>query len=221
MNLKPILWGALVSPYVRKAYVAMTEKAIDFQVNEILPIALLNALKMDIPEDFTECSPLGRIPALQDNENKVADSAVIVAYLEKQYPNHKSLYPTDPGHYATALWFENYADHVFSQVVYQKIFLEAFVKPKVLKIEVNLEKVNKALNEELPPMLQFLENLLKGKTWLAGNDFSIADIAIATHFVSLKLVGYHMDEAQYPYLSAYIKKILARKSFQQAIAALN
>lgn len=221
MNLKPILWGALVSPYVRKAYVAMTEKAIDFQVNEILPIALLNALSLEIPENFKDCSPLGRIPALQDNENTLADSAVIIAYLEKRYPELKSLYPANPGDYATALWFENYADHVFSQVVYQRIFLEAFVKPKVLKMEIDLEKVNKALNEELPPMLQFLENSLEKKTWLAGNDFSIADISIATHFVSLKLVGHQIDEAQYPHLYAYIEKILARKSFQQAITALN
>lgn len=221
MQKQTILWGALVSPYVRKAYVVMTEKSIDFQVNQILPIALLNALKQEIPENFKDCSPLGRIPALQDNKNTVADSAVIVAYLEKQYPELKSLYPADPGDYAKALWFENYADHVFSQVVYQRIFLEAFVKPKVLDMEMDLNKVNKTLNEELPPMLQFLETSLEDKAWLAGNDFSIADIAIATHFVSLKLVGYHIDALQYPHLYAYIQKVLARKSFQQAISMLN
>lgn len=221
MNLKPILWGTLVSPYVRKAYVAMTEKSIDFQINEILPTILLNALNLETPTHFRDCSPLGRIPALQDNGNNIADSAVIVAYLEKQYPELKSLYPSDPAEYATALWFENYADHVLSQVIYEKIFLEAFVKPKVLNMEIDLQKVNKALTEDLPPMLQFLENALNEKEWLAGSNFSIADIAISTHFVSLKLINQPLSETRYPRLYAYIEKILARDSFQKAITGIN
>ena len=61
-----------------------------------------------------EVSPLGRVPALKNDTDHIADSAVIAAYLEKKFPDTTPLYPDDPAMYAKALWFENFADHVLS-----------------------------------------------------------------------------------------------------------
>jgi glutathione S-transferase len=214
-----ILWGASVSPYVRKVQVIMLEKGLDYELKQTLPVVLLNALGQEVPDAFAKSSLLGRIPALQDGEDKVADSAVIGAYLEKKYPKSPALYPSHPANYARALWFENYADHVFSTVVYDKIFFEDFVKPHVLQITSDKVKVEKAMSEELPPLLSFLENQLQGKDWLVGNEFTIADIAVVTHFVSLQLVGYQLHAEKYPHLAAYVNKVLQKTSFQQVLSA--
>lgn len=208
------VYGVGVSPYVRKVRVVLNEKQLPYTHKEILPTVLLNALQQPIPEDFKQASPLGKIPAYREGDWTVSDSAVITQYLDQKYPEHK-LYPTDPREYASALWFEKYGDDVLTNVIHTKIFMERVVKPQVLKQETNEETVQKALKDELPPLLDYLESQLQDRQWLAGNNFSIADIAIATHFVSLNLAGEKLNEQRWPKLAAYIKRVLERPSFKQ------
>jgi glutathione S-transferase len=53
------------------------------------------------------------------------------------------------------------------------------------------------------------------RIWLVGNEFSIADIAIATHFVSLRQIGYEVDPSKWPHLSKYLNKVFSRNSFRK------
>lgn len=201
-------------PYVRRVRVALNEKQLPYTYKEILPAALRNKLQQPLPEDFKQASPLGKIPAYREGDWAITDSAVITQYLDKKYPEHK-LYPTDPREYAQALWFEKYGDEVLTSVIHTKIFVERFVKPQVRNEKANEELVQKALTEELPPLLDYLESQLQNKQWLAGNNFSIADIAVVTHFISLDLAGEKFNEQRWPKLAAYIKRVLERPSFKQ------
>jgi glutathione S-transferase len=54
--------------------------------------------------EYRKLSPLGRIPAFQDDKTTLADSSVICAYVERTNPQ-PALYPTDAVAYAQALWF--------------------------------------------------------------------------------------------------------------------
>ena len=209
------VYGVGVSPYVRKVRVVLNEKKLPYTHKEVLPTKLLNALKQPIPQDFQQASPLGKIPAYREGDWTIADSAVIAQYLEHNYPEHK-LYPSDPREYARALWFEKYGDEVLAGVIHAKIFMERFVKPQVLKQATDEETVQAALKNELPPLLDYLESQLQDKQWLVGNSFSIADIAIATHFVSLQLIGEKLNDQRWPKLAAYITRVLERPSFKQA-----
>jgi glutathione S-transferase len=50
-----------------------------------------------------------------------------------------------------------------------------------------------------------------------GDAFSIADIAVATQFVNLRLAGGSVDTARWPKLAAYALRIQARPSFAACI----
>lgn len=214
----PIVWGVKESPYVRKVIVLLEEKKVTYQLNEVLPVSLLTALDKPIPEGFSKASPLGKIPALQDGAVAVADSAVIAAYLEKKYPE-VNLYPKALGAYAKALWFEKYADTVMSDVIHEKIFVEKVIKPLLLQAATDGVKVQQAVDRQLPPILDYLEQALAEERtgMLVGNALTIADIAVANHFVSLKMAGIAIDEKQWPLLSQYIDRVLALPSFQKAL----
>jgi glutathione S-transferase len=210
----PILWGASVSPYVRKVRMVLAEKEIDYQHKQTLPVLLLQATGQEIPKEFAAISPMGKIPAFEDNGLNISDSSVICAYLEQRYPNAKALYPAQARPYAQALWFERYAEDGMAKVSYTKIFFELFVKPNVLKQEADQKIVDKAKNEELPPILDFLEKSLNGNDYLVGNTFSIADISIVTQFIALEFAGYQVDEAKWPQLAGLIKRVKERKVIQ-------
>ena len=72
------LYGAPLSPFVRKVRLCLLEKALDYQLEIITPFGQ--------PAWYRELNPLGRIPALRDGDFTLADSSVICQYLEERYP---------------------------------------------------------------------------------------------------------------------------------------
>jgi len=208
-----ILWGVSISPYVRKVMVALAEKNLAYEQRETLPKALLKAIGESISPEFNTASPLGKIPAISIGNYSIADSAVIAGYLDRKFSTGNKLYPDNAESYALALWFEHFSDTTLTTVSYQKIFLEKVVKPKVLGHQPNLELVNQAINKELPPLLDYLNQEIANREWFSGDTFSMADVAIATQLLALEMCGVTVVE-QYQDLRAHFEKTIKRKSFE-------
>jgi len=211
---KVVLWGTSVSPFVKKVQIVLTEKNISYDHVQILPKAMLKATGQAIPKEFDEASVLGKIPALQYGNFSVSDSAVISAYIEKKH-SATPLYPKNAEQFAKALWFEQYSDNVLTAVVHKKLFTELFVKPNVLKHKADQKIVHHAKNVELPILFTYLDNNLQNSTYLAGDRFSIADIAVGAHFLNLRMIGIEVNEAKWPHLYHYVNRLFARASFQE------
>lgn len=204
----PTVYGANASPFVRKVRVFLAEKGIPYDLEPIIPFG-------PNPE-FRKISPLGRIPAFRDGTRTLADSSVICAYIERTHPS-PPLYPSDPYDYARALWFEEYADGGLVTVTGPKIFFQKFVAPRFFNRPTDEAMVKKAIEEELPPMFDYLEAELGNREYLVGPIFSIADIGVCTHFVNLRHVKVSVDKRRWPKLAAYVDHILARPSFKALI----
>jgi glutathione S-transferase len=215
---KIILWGVKASPYVQKVMVALSEKGLAYEQREILPKSISEFKGLPIPDDFLCASPLGKIPALQVDDFRIADSAVITAYLDRKFSTGTSLYPNSSEEYAKALWFERYADTTFSDVAYHKIFKECIIKPALLAQETNREIVEKAIKIELPPMLDYLSQSVMHGQWIAGEQFSMADIAIVIQLLALKRAGIEISESKWSDLNNYLMRVIHRPSFN-AIAS--
>lgn len=204
----PTVYGVPASPFVRKVCVALAEKGIAFEREDVIPV--------NVSAEYKKISPLGKIPAFRDGDVALADSSVIIAYLEKTKPQ-PALYPSDAHDYARALWFEEYGDGGLAPIVGPKIFFEKVVGPKVFNRPTDEAVVSKAVNEELPPMYDYLESQLGSGDWLVGGRFSIADLGVATQLVQPRLAGYPLDAKRWPKLSAHFERVLARPSFKVAV----
>jgi glutathione S-transferase len=199
--------GVPASPFVRKARVYLIEKGVPYDLVPVMPMPPANST----PE-FRRLSPLGKIPALTDGDFAISDSSVICAYLERTHPQ-PALYPSDPKQYARALWFEELADSKLAEAV-GPVFFNRVVKRVIFKQEPDESLVRKALDEALPPLLDYLEGQLGDAEFLVEGRFSIADIAVATHFAALRLAGEAPDAARWPKLAAWVERVLARPSFK-------
>ena len=204
----PTLYGAFGSPFVRKALVALAEKGIPFDHEQVIPI--------NVSAEYKKISPLGKIPAYRDGDRTLCDSSVIIAYLEKIKPQ-PALYPSDAYDYARALWFEEYGDSGLAPIMGFKVFFPKIVAPRFLNRQPDLAAIQKVVDEELPPLFDYLETEIGGKEWLVGDRFSIADIGVATQFVNLNLAGYGVDAKRWPKLTAYLAKVHNRPSFKAII----
>jgi len=204
----PTVYGVNASPFVRKVRVVLAEKGIPYDVEPVIPV--------NVSPEYKKISPLGKIPAFRDGDRTLADSSIICAYLERAHPE-PSLYPKDPYEYARALWFEEYGDSGLVSVIGAKIFFQKVVGPLFFGHTTDEAVVDKAVNEELPPMLDYLEGELRDGLMFAGARFSIGDIGIGTQFVNLRHAGFGVDAKRWPKLAAHLAAIHARPSFAALI----
>jgi glutathione S-transferase len=201
------LYGASASPFVRKVRVVLAEKGLSYEHDPVIP--------MNVSPEYRKISPLGKIPAFEHDGRTLADSSVICAYLERIHPQ-PALYPSDPYEYARALWFEEYGDGGLVTVVGPKIFFKRFVAPRFFNQPTDEAEVQKTIDEELPPLFDYLESQLSG-AFLVGNAFSIADIGVATQLVNLRHVGVGVDTRRWPKLARWTASIHERPSFRTLI----
>ena len=200
----PTLYGAIISPFVRKVRIVLAEKGIAYDLDPVIP--------MSASPEFRKISPLGKIPAFRDGDVTLADSSVICAYLERVHPE-PALYPKDPYEYARALWFEEFADGGLVNVIGVKIFFPLVVAPRFLGKEPDHAGAQKAIAEDLPPLFDYLEGQLGDAPMIVGTRFSIGDIGLATQFVNLRWAGVTVDAKRWPKLAKYIDGVHARPSF--------
>jgi glutathione S-transferase len=203
----PTVMGVNASPFVRKVRVALAEKGIAYDLEPVIPF--------NVSAEFKKLSPLGKIPVYRDGAVTLPDSSVICAYLERVKPQ-PALYPSDPYEYGRALWFEEYADGGLVQVVGPKIFFERIIAPLFFNRATDDQVVQKAITEDLPPMLDYLESQLTGE-WLVGKTFTIADISIGSQFVNLAHARVGVDASRWPKLAKYVERVHARPSFKALI----
>jgi len=208
-----VLLGGNVSPFVRKVRVALAEKGLDYQLEQVNPFAP--------PAGWREISPLGRIPAFKDGERVINDSSVICAYLERRFPD-RPLYPSDAYDYARALWFEEFMDGGMVAVAGPKVFFALVLKPllggKPEADPADEAEAAKVVAEELPKYWDYLERELGDRTFFVGDELSIADIGVASPFVNLRHAGVAPERKRWPKLRAFLDRMHARPSFAKAIA---
>jgi glutathione S-transferase len=206
----PTVYGVPISPFVRKVRVALAEKGIAYDLDPVMPV--------NVSPEYRKISPLGKVPAFRDGDKTLADSSVICAYIEKLHPN-PPLYPSDPYDYARALWFEEYADGGLVPVMGAKVFFQKVVNPRFFGQPTDEAVVKKALEEELPPMFDYLEGeLAPGATTFVGKQLTIGDIGIATQFVNFFHAGCTVDPKRWPKLAAFLAAVHERPSFRAVIA---
>jgi glutathione S-transferase len=206
------VYGGAISPFVRKVRVFLAEKGLDYKIDDVNPFSP--------PPGFRDISPLGRIPILRDDDvgpdATLPDSSIICAYLERKKPE-PALYPRDAFAYGRTLWLEEYADSELAANMGGGVFRPVVVN-KLMGKEPDRAKAEQTIAEKLPACFAYLEKEIGAKEFIIGDRFSLADIAISTHFVNFAHAGYKPDAARYPNVVRYVNAIHARASFAACIA---
>ena len=199
MKPRVTIIGSFLSPYVRKVLAVLNLKGIDYEIDPI--VAFLG------DERFSKLSPVRRIPVFIDDRVTLCDSTVICEYLEERYPSPR-LYPVDIADRARARWLEEYADTRMGDVFIWQLFNQVSIGPYVFGRKTDEALLKKAIDEEIPQVLGYLESQLPAQGFLFG-DLSVADIAIAVFFRNAGFARYTVDAARWPKSAAYVERVLA------------
>lgn len=202
------LFGAPLSPFVRKARLCLLEKGLDYQLEMVMPFTP--------PEWYLQLNPLGRIPAFKDGELCLADSSVICQYLEETYEQTTRLYGANAVERAQIRWLEKYADYELAPLTTFGIFRNRVLKPSSGHA-CNEESVQAALKEKLPPHFDYLERQLGDKSYFVGNQLSMADIAFACQLINMEHGGELIDGDRWPALAAHFARLKGLASVQSVL----
>jgi glutathione S-transferase len=165
---------------------------------------------------FRAISPLGKIPVFEVDGYTLVDTSVICRYLDRVHPE-KSIYPEDPKLEAQACWLEEFADSKLIEAC-AGLFQERFLNPKMFGNPTNEDRVQDLLNNQLPPLLDYLETQTPESGPMVGDSVSIADLAILTCFLQALYGDFEVDGGQYPKLRAYLDAALSNDILKNRIA---
>lgn len=203
-----IVYGAPLSPFVRKLRLFLAEKGLEYQLEIITPFGQ--------PEWYRELSPLGRIPALKDDDFALADSSVICHYLEEKHSDLQPLYGSTPEQRARINWLEKYADYELAPLTTFAVFRNRVLKP-TMQQPCDETAVQSALHDKLPAHFDYLEKTLGSADYFVDNRLSMADLAISCQLINLEHGGERVDSQRWPQLAALLERIKARPSVQAVL----
>ena len=192
-----ILYGINLSTFTRKVRLALLEKGLPHRL-EIAP--------MGSPK-IKALHPLGKIPVLEDQGIAIPDSSVIIAYLERAYPD-RPLYPASAADLARVLWLEEYADTRLREATLT-FFSEHVVKP-VFQGRLADEAALAAAIGSRDEAFNYLEKELPAVGLAVGDTLSVADVAMGAQLITYRQGAGAIDAARWPKLARYFAALLAR-----------
>ncbi|BBB30562.1 glutathione S-transferase family protein [Neptunomonas japonica] len=206
--MKPVLYGAPLSPFVRKVRLLLDFKEVDYDSKMIVPYAT--------PKGYEALNPLKKVPALVLGDNVLADSAVIAHFLDAYYPE-KKLVPDDLLLKARCEWLEKYADYELSPHTTFTVFSQRILNCIAGK-QPNEELVQKAIHEKLPPLFDYLESQLNGLYFIA-DELTLADISVASQLISYEHANETVPEDRWPKLTQFYQHFKQQTIVEQVISS--
>jgi glutathione S-transferase len=197
------VYGAPLSPFVRKVRLCLAEKDLDYALEIILPFGQ--------PAWYRELNPLGRIPALKDGDFSLADSSVICQYLEDSYPERTPLLGRNAEQRARVRWLEKYSDYELAPLCTFGVFRNRVLKPSMGQ-PCDETAVQATLTDKLPTHFAYLEQTLGSAEYFVGDSLSLADLAFACQMINMEHGGEQLDAQRWPNLAALYRRVKARPS---------
>lgn len=196
------LYAHPFSSYCQKVLVALWENEIPFTYRHLDEAGAW--------DEMAAAWPIGKFPVLVDGGRAVAESSIIIEHLEIHHPGPIRLLPVDP---AAALEVR-FMDRVFDQ------YVMSVMQGAVFAVLRGGRERGEAVAEVAPALdtaYAWLETRLAGRTWAAGEAFTLADCAAAPSLFYADWV--HEIGPQFHLLRAYRSRLLARPSFARAVEA--
>lgn len=175
-----ILYHVTLDPLCRKIRLILREKGLDF---ELKPEKV-----WERREGFLKLNPAGEVPVLIESDGTIlSDHQVIAEYLNERYLE-LDLLGNGPLDRAEVRRLTNWFDLKFGREVSQNLIAEKVIKRLLGSGEPNSQAI-RAGHSNIRYHLDYVGWLAERRKWLAGDSFSLADLAAAAHLSAVDYLG--------------------------------
>jgi glutathione S-transferase len=197
-----VLHAHPLSSYCHKALIALYELEAPFE------LAFLNLGDEAERRAYRALWPIGKMPVLEDRAAGLAlpETSIIIDWLNDRFGG--SLIPADK---AAALEVRLW-DRIFDLYVHTPmgVFTWDLLRPEGQRDPYGVEQARTLLLTAY----DLIERRMEGRTWAAGDAFSLADCAAAP---ALFYAEGRVSFGDRPNLRAYLERLKARPSYARAL----
>ncbi|WP_266159420.1 glutathione S-transferase family protein [Dyella silvatica] len=197
------LYAHPFSSYCQKVLVALYENNIAFEYH------LLSHDNPPLMQAFATLWPLQRFPLLVDAGRMVIESSTIIEYLGLHHPGPVSLLPSDANAAIEVRCMDRFFDNYIA-TPQQKIVFDA-LRPEAERDTFGVAQARSMLETAYG----WLDKIIAGREWAAGDRFSLADCGAAPFLFYADWT--HPIDASLTNVIAYRRRLLARPSFARAV----
>lgn len=198
------LW---LQPFSRKVRVALAEKNLEFEL-QIEKV-------WERRTEFLALNPAGDVPVLIEQDGTtIANSQVICEFLEEVYPQ-VNLLGKDAAQRSETRRLVSWFDMKFNKEVTDNLVGEKLMK-QLLKLGEPHGPSIRAGHANIHYHLDYIGFLTEKRQWLAGDEFSLADIAAAAHLSSVDYIG-DVPWEEHEAAREWYSKVKSRPSFQSLL----
>jgi glutathione S-transferase len=160
--------------------------------------------------DFLALHPAATAPIIQDGDTVLAESGAIVEYICHRYAGGRLTVGPDQPNYADYLYWMYFNNNV----------LGLFFTKNALRANAHgpeAERIRGLIERRPEGYYRYLEQRLATVPYLAGTEFSCADIMVMFNLTSLPLFGGRQID-DLPNVVAYVQRLSARPAYKKAMA---
>ena len=194
-----------LSSFCHKVLIALYESAVPFEPRTV------DLFNEESAAAFKKIWPIGRFPVLRDEarDRTVPESSIIIEYLQQHYPGKTRFIPGDPEQARKVRFWDRFFDlHLHTPM--QKTVLDK-IRPADGKDPAGVADAK----AQIATALGIVEREIAGKSWAAGDAFSLADCAAGPPLFYINkmtsLAGSHKQTA------AYLDRLMQRPSYARAL----
>lgn len=162
------------------------------------------------PPELKALHPLGAAPVIEDGDVLLAESAAIVEYIIVKHGGGRLKPGPEHPNYAAFLYWFHFSNGNLQPAMGRLMMMSraklAADHPVLVSVQGRLDRV-----------LALVEARLGEAAWLAGSEFTAADIMSVFSFTTMRLFQ-PIDLAPYPNIRAYLQRIGERPAYRRAMA---
>jgi glutathione S-transferase len=197
------LYAHPFSSYCQKVLIALYENDTPFEFRMLAPGDERAAAELEA------LWPLKRFPVLVDDGRTVVETSIMIEHLALHHPGPVRLIPEDPRAALEVRFMDRFFDNYVS-TPQQKIVFDSIRAPG----DRDRQGVVEA-RAMLETAYRWLDDVMGGREWAAGDGFSLADCAAAPALFYADWT--HPIDQAFSKVHAYRRRLLSRPSFARAV----
>lgn len=161
------------------------------------------------PAEYLALHPASMAPVIRDGDLVLAESTAIVQYLAHKYGGGRLTVAPNTPHYADYLYWLQFNNNIMSGFFVRSALLAAGGHDGGI--------IGKMAKRRSDGLFQQMDRHLATNAWLAGDEFTLADLMSGFALTTLPAVsGQKLDGL--PNVQRYVRQLTARPAWQKAMA---
>ena len=205
------LYDFKMAPNPRRVRMFLAEKGISYKQAGIEVLIVDIGKGETFNKEFRKISPYGGLPVLElDDGTLISESMAISRYFEELYPENPLMGTDAKSKAVIEMWNRRIELGLYTSIAYAFRHGNPMWKPVTNQVaefsEVSAENADKQIHK--------LNKHLAESEYVAGDEFSVADITALCAIDFAKVIKRRIDEEKHPHLARWYNLVSERASAQ-------